>query len=219
MDTKHLEQIGETFISHKLLYANILVAKPLFDRLGADLIGFTSIDDKARFCRIQCKYREIKKTTSVKIHSKYVVGAFVTFLYIRYDSKKYLYCFLPKDIQDIFKCKDNIFCLTITRKIITFLNSKMTIRFTKKKISAIIKLMKLSSPDAEIRRIASDIIVKAKKIIELQKKQYELANLVNEIKLLELEQKEDNEKLKILKEYMTFMKKHIKTTRKEEKKE
>ena len=42
MDTKHLEQIGETFIVSSLLDAEILVAKPFFDRLGTDLVGFSS---------------------------------------------------------------------------------------------------------------------------------------------------------------------------------
>jgi hypothetical protein len=52
MDTKRLEQIGETFVISSLLGAGILVAKPFFDQLGTDLVGFTSVDDKARLCPV-----------------------------------------------------------------------------------------------------------------------------------------------------------------------
>jgi len=120
MDTKRLEKIGESFVISSLLDENILVAKPFFDRLGTDLIGFTSIDDKAKFCRIQSKYRDLKISTFVQIDSEYVVGAFVLFLYIKADGKKYFYCLLPKDIKRILKQKTSkakkVYRLSITRK-------------------------------------------------------------------------------------------------------
>ena len=120
MDTKRLEQIGETFIVSKLLDADILVAKPFFDRMGADLIGFTSIDDKAKFCRIQCKYRGLKTKTHVQVNSEYVLGAFVLFIYVKSSQHKHFFCFLPNDIKKYFTLNNikgkNFFRLNITKK-------------------------------------------------------------------------------------------------------
>ena len=46
MDNKQLEQIGENLIVSTLLESEILLAKPFFDRHGADLIGFKAINDQ-----------------------------------------------------------------------------------------------------------------------------------------------------------------------------
>ncbi len=214
MDTKRLEQIGESFIVHKLLDEHILVTKPLFEQLGADLIGFTSIDDKARFCRIQCKYRELKKATPVKIDSKYVVGAFILFLYIKFDGKRHYYCLLPKDIRRIFKPKKNVFHLNITRKVLTSLDNKKFIKFTKAKVAAISKLMKASSPNAELKRMISDLIEKFRNLSELRHEHEKLQQLIHELEVTNLKKKACKENLKILEEYAGFMKKTIKSRRK-----
>ena len=157
LDTKRLENIGETFIVSRLLDENILVAKPFFDRLGTDLIGFTSIDDKARFCRIQCKYRELKKSTSVQVDSNYVVGAFVLFLYIKASGKRHFYCLLPDDITRILKLKEiknkKVYRLSITKTTLQSLEKDKYISFTQEKAAVVYKLMKASSPNVEFLRI------------------------------------------------------------------
>ena len=214
MDTKRLEQIGETFIVSNLLDAGILVAKPFFDRLGADLIGFTSIDNKGRFCRIQCKYRELKKTTSVQIDSKYVVGAFILFIYIKVASKRHFYCLLPDDIQRIFSHRaiktKSVFRLSITRRVAESLEKDKSIRFTQEKITAIYKLMKSSSPDSEFRRMISDLSKNFKKLTETRRKYTELNQLVHELEAKTVEKKAIEEKIEILEEYQGFMEKHCK---------
>ena len=211
MDTKRLEQIGETFIVSSLLDENILVAKPFFDLLGTDLIGFTSIDDKARFCRIQCKYRELKKSTSVQIDSKYVVGAFVLFLYIKADGKKHFFCLLPNDIKRILKQTSktkNIYRLSITRKTLQSMEEDKSISFTPKKAAAIFKLMKSSSPDLEFRRMVKGLFKNFKKLSKTQKEYIELSELLHKIEVTELERKALDEKIEILEEYQEIMVKY-----------
>ena len=214
MDTKHLEQIGETFIVSRLLDAGILVAKPFFDRCGADLVGLTSIDDKAKFCRIQCKYRELKKRTSVQINSKYVIGAFILFIYIKAENKGHLYCFLPKDIQRIFvhsvKTKMNVFRLSITKKALISLEKDKSISFTHEKIAAISKLLKSISPDAEFRHMVSGIVENVKKLTETQRKHTELSQLIHEIEVASLKKEVCEVEFKILEKYAGFVEEHIK---------
>jgi hypothetical protein len=221
MDTKRLEQIGELFIISRLLEEGILVAKPYFEQKGADLIGFKSFDDKARFCRIQCKYRELKKITPLDVNTEYVVGSFILFIYIKCDGKRHFYCLLPRDIHNIFKRKNRIFYLAITRKVLTILDNKASIQFTQSKISDISKLMKSSSPDAEYRRMFSGLVKKTKRFLilhrkreKLQKKIDRLGRIINQIKFLDKEIKANDEKIKILKEYTALMNKYIKLKRK-----
>jgi hypothetical protein len=191
MDTKRLEQIGETFIVSSLLDAGILVAKPFFERLGTDLIGFTSIDDRAKFCRIQCKYRELKTTTSAQVDSEYVIGAFVLFLYIKNANKRHFYCFLPEDIKRIFVHKvtkgKNLFRLSITQRAMLTLDDDSSISFTQKKVSAISELMKMSSPDTEFRRIVKGLIQNYKELTEKQREHTDLKQLMHDIEVTSLE--------------------------------
>ena len=84
-DTKKLEMIAEDLISHKLQRHDILVAKPKFDRSGGDLLAMLSVEDGARFCRIQCKGRSLytpRSKNKVVIRNEYVTDSFITFLYI-----------------------------------------------------------------------------------------------------------------------------------------
>ena len=83
MDTTHLEYTAEDLISHKLMQAGLLVAKPKFDREGTDLLALLQMADGVKFCRIQCKGRSIKDSNSnIKIPTSYVTNGFVLF-YIR----------------------------------------------------------------------------------------------------------------------------------------
>ncbi len=211
MDTKLLEQIGETFIISSLLDQSILVAKPHFDQLGTDLIGFTSIDDKAKFCRIQCKYRELRKTTPIQIDSNYVVGAFVLFLYIKADGKKHFYCLLPKDIKHIFKQKSKnkkFYQLSISRKTLQELEEDKSIRFTPERAVAIRNLMKFSSPDLEFRRMVKDVFKNFKNLSKKQQEYIEMSKLLHKISVTELERKTLEEKIEVLEEYQEIMKYH-----------
>ena len=76
------EHAAEQLIAHKLITYDVLVAKPLFDIDGADLLGFCEVKDGARFCRIQSKGRSVIKSpkTIAKTKSKYVQGAYIVFV-------------------------------------------------------------------------------------------------------------------------------------------
>lgn len=78
MDTTHKGNIGEHATALSLQRAGFLVAKPYFDKDGADLLAFAHIGDGAKFARVQCKYRQPK--TSIKVPTQYAEGAFVCFL-------------------------------------------------------------------------------------------------------------------------------------------
>ena len=213
MDTKRLEQIGETFIIYRLLEAGILVAKPFFDRLGSDLIGFISVDDKTSFCRIQCKYRGVKKATCVEIDKKYVTGAFILFLYVKIQQERHLFCFLPKDIRRTFtqgrQRTKNIFRLQISRKSTESLLKDKAIAFTRKKVTAISNLMQSSPPNSEIRRMVSNLAQKMKKLERMRRECDELQQLIHGAKIADMEKKACEEKLEILEEYMGLLGKNI----------
>jgi hypothetical protein len=214
VDTKCLEQVGETFVIHSLLDAGILVAKPCFDQSGCDLIGFTSVDDKARFCRIQCKYRGVKTATYVEIDTNYVVGAFVLFVYVKTQQDRHFFCFLPEDIRRIFtqhtQGTKSVFRLSITRKTAVSLAKDKAISFTGEKVTAISNLMKSSSPDSEFRQLVSGLVRNVKEITRIQREHAKLQQLVHEIKIADLEKKACEEKLELLKEYMGFLEEHKK---------
>ena len=84
MDTTKLEYTAEDLIAHVLQRSGLLVAKPKFDREGADLLAFAELADGVKFCRIQCKGRTIINSisTNIKIPKSYVSPSFVLFLFI-----------------------------------------------------------------------------------------------------------------------------------------
>jgi hypothetical protein len=99
VDTKRIEHIAEARISAELQQAELLVAKPWFDREGTDLLVFDEMKDGVKFCRIQCKGRSLgKRSSSVAVPSAYVTNGFVVILCVLMDQAQRLYCFLASDI-------------------------------------------------------------------------------------------------------------------------
>ncbi len=213
MDTKRLEQIGETFVISRLLGASILVTKPFFDQSGTDLVGFTSVDDRGRFCRIQCKYRELKKRTSVEVDSKYVVGAFVLFLYLKVKKATHLFCFLPEDIRQVFKKSSkgagSVFRLSITQKTALSLAKFEAIDFTQERVKAILDLMKSSSPDFEFRQLIPDLIQKMRKMMKIHQEYEKLQKLLHEFEVATLRKDACDVQIKMLKEHMALLEEQI----------
>jgi len=212
MYTKHLEHIGESLVIYSLLEAGILVAKPFFDKAGADLVGITSVDNRAKICRIQCKYRELKTRTSVVVDSEYVKGAFVLFLYLKFDGEKHLLCFLPKDIRKFYrkghlKNKD-VYRLSINSKTFSQLTSNNSLMFTEAKVNNLNKLISESSSDMEMRRLAKDMIRKSRELINTHQKADRLKDIIHQIKILDIEKKANEEKMEILQDYVQFMEKY-----------
>lgn len=110
-DTAHKEKIAENEIASVLGRRGLLVAKPFFDQRGADLLAFLHICGGAKFCRIQCKYRQEQSSVEIPVH--YVLGAFVCIVYVvpKVEStigspQHSLYCFFPDDISGWNKPRD-----------------------------------------------------------------------------------------------------------------
>jgi len=212
MYTKHLENIGESFVKATLLEEGMLVSKPSFDQFGADLIVFTSVDDRAKVGRIQCKYRELKSRTSVVIDSSYVTGAFVLFLYLKTSDGKVLLCFLPKDIRRHFTKTNHqskkMFRLEITSKTVANLIQKFNRRFTSSKIPEIYDLIRKSSPDLEIQRMLKGLVHRSKEIKTIRDKRDKLKKITHELEVIDIEKKAAKEQLEILQEYRRYMELH-----------
>jgi hypothetical protein len=114
VDTKQLENIAEDRISHELSNANLLVAKPRFDQQGTDLVAFMEMRDGVKFCRIQCKGRNITRSNcSIRIPSSYVSNAFIVVLYLDIGSSRNLYCFFASEIQEWRKTRDDQYQLSL----------------------------------------------------------------------------------------------------------
>lgn len=99
-----MEMIAEDLISHFLQRNGVLVAKPKFDNEGGDLLAMLTVEDGARFCRIQSKGRSLfdKSTTrSITIPTSYVTESYVVMIYIddgKFE-KTHLYCCFSDDLR------------------------------------------------------------------------------------------------------------------------
>lgn len=213
MDTRNLEQRAETLITHHLLEAGILPTKPFFDHLGADLIGFTSVDDRGRFCRIQCKYRTLKARASVTINASYVDGAFVLFVYVRSADDKWLYCFMPEDIRQVFRCSStaagSVYRLEISKNTIPPLAEYDYFQYQEERNIALFHLMKITSPNAELQKMILDLRKNMQDVSQLRQKHDDLQKLIHEFELMDIQEKAGEEQLKILKEYAEVLEQQL----------
>ncbi len=154
MDTTKLEYTAEDLIAHVLQRSGILVAKPKFDREGADLLAFAELADGVKFCRIQCKGRTITdaNSTNVKIPRSYVSPSLVVFLYV--DSGELqdvnLYCFFSSDIEQWSILKDD-FVLSIPGG--SFQRKLKFYKFNSTKIGLIKAVIANAEAKGEFRRI------------------------------------------------------------------
>lgn len=100
-DTKKAERIGVAHICSEFQFRDIMVAEPLSDCDGADLIAAHTFGDSVKFIRLQSKYRTIKKGTYIRIPVSYVKNDLVVCLVLATSDKstKNLYCFLPNEIK------------------------------------------------------------------------------------------------------------------------
>jgi len=206
MDTTHLEYTAEDLIAHKLQRSGLLVAKPKFDRDGADLIALLDVADGAKFCRIQCKGRSLKssKNSNVKIPADYVSGSFFAFLYVDTgDSETYIFCFSVSDIKIHWDHKTdnnkNFYSLNIYKN--TFLDTSnssnlLSFSFDPAKIDLIKEDIKKSNSKKEIKLI--ELVKTQKELIGITKDYYELKTIVSKIRHLEEIQELHGENLKTL---------------------
>lgn len=214
MDTIYLEYISEDFIAHKLQRGGLLVAKPKFDRDGADLIALMEVADGAKFGRIQCKGRTLisSNNSNVTIPKEYVKGAFFVFLYVDIgDSEPYIFCFSAEEIIRYWKLKTEqksqkqIYYLGISKG--SFLNSDKESNFlrfslTNDRIDQIKEIIEKSNSKEEIELF--NLLKQQQKLIKKNDKLYQLEKLINEIEHADELIKEINEKQTFLEKQYTI---------------
>ena len=146
MDNSILEYTAEDLIAHKLQRSGILVAKPKFDNIGADLLAFLAVSDGAKFCRIQCKGRTVRNTaeSSVNVPCDYVTDGFVLFLFVETGNKDttLLYCFLANDITEYWKLTKDKKQFRLRLNGQTFQTDLSNFLFDETKIAGIISVIK-----------------------------------------------------------------------------
>jgi len=196
MDTTHLENIAEDLIAHELQRGGLLVAKPKFDRKGADLIALMEINDAAKFCKIQCKGRSLKNSTKTNITfpEEYLTHAFVLILYIENDdNRKHLFCFFNDDIKNKWKLvkrqknpqKSNYY-LYINKNSLSdqiLPGDLANYYFNINTIDRIKDVIRTSHSAIEIRLF--EIIEQQQELYKITKRKNDLVNLLKELKQLE----------------------------------
>ena len=210
MDTSHMEYTAEDLISHKLSRAGLLVAKPKFDRDGADLLGFMNVKKGTKFCRIQCKGRSLinSKSSNVEVLKNYVSGAFVLFLFIDDGSKDAtnLFCFFTNDIERNWKLKTHeesskdFYRLSFSRTSFNKTNEQQSLlkySVTEDKIEEIKSIIKNSDSEKEFDKMF-DLIKQQEQLLKLQKEHSELQLLINKIKHIDEVKAILKDKIKIM---------------------
>lgn len=209
MDTKTQEHIAENMISSKLLAAGILVAKPLFDEQGGDLLGLNSGTEKAQLCRIQCKYRDCTKKTNITLPSAYVAGAFVLFIYLKQHTEYHLLCFLPSDFGRYFKERQDgekkVLRLSITVSSAKRLILDPVLAFSKSKVEDIKALMQASSPISEFHRAFLKIVQTHKNLQQVRERTDSLKGLLHKYEIATLKKQAIEEQVKILQDYLSVV--------------
>lgn len=212
-DTKSLEELAERTISGLLIRSGILLAKPMFDQLGGDLIGFSTASEKAALCRIQCKYRDCTKRSQVVIDSQYVTGAFVLFLYLKLPNDAKVACLLPPDVKRLFRAgtvkKKAVLRLSLTEKSAASFAQDTTVQFTPDKADEIKKLMKAASPVTELHHASVRVMKSADELITATNRRAQLEKLMLQFRLAETKKKAAEESLEILGEYKALIDRRI----------
>ena len=191
MDTAHLENTAEDYISSILQRGSLFIAKPKFDKRGADLIALLEVDDGAKFCRIQCKGRTLikNKHSTITILKEYVQGAFIVMIYIEIgNTEPYILCFTANEIADFWLFKKTsrgkeLFSLTISKNKLLDPNNKHSLNkfsFCDERLNHIKEIIIKSYSKEEFALV--NLIKEQQKLIKLKDKHQELEKLIMKIK-------------------------------------
>jgi hypothetical protein len=179
----HLEKIAEDYISFKLQDEGFLVAKPKFDKNGADLIVFITFANGSKFGRIQSKGRSLLQTphTEISIPFNHVKEPFFLFVYIKYMPSNNLYVFFAEEIKKWNLSNDN-YILNISKKNI---DDGLLDRFllNENKISKIKNIIKRTTSEQE--REMFNLIKLSQDINKKEREIRKLKSLINEYKIVE----------------------------------
>ena len=108
---QRMAKIAEDIVSAKLLSSDIITVKPTVDINGADLLAIMTVQDGAKFARLQCKGRSLltpQSSNRVVIPESYVTGTFTCFVYIQEgpEMREHLLCFFAFDIKQRWKLSE-----------------------------------------------------------------------------------------------------------------
>jgi len=182
MDTTHIACTAENLISYKLQHSGLLVAKPKFDRDGADLLVFMGVGEGTKFCRVQCKGRSLLKSNSsnVEVFKSYVTNAFILLLFVDdgNESKLNLFCFFSDDIQKNWKLKTyndsskDFYRLSFSKSVFTNMDKKGNLidyTLNEHKIERIKDVIKQSDTKYELKQLF-DLIKKQNELVNYRRK-------------------------------------------------
>lgn len=151
-DTKLLEYVALHLITHRLLKAGLLVALPSFDSEGTDLLILTEVNEHAKICRAQSKYRSLirSSSSSISIPATYLSANLVVFLFIDDGSESYehLYCFFEDDVSIWRKNSDNNHVLSFSKN--TFSENLIAYVLNEKRIERIRSILETVDTHKEI---------------------------------------------------------------------
>lgn len=152
-DTKQLEHIAIDLICHNLLKAGLLVARPEFDTRAADLLVLMTVEEDAKFCRVQAKYRSLstQRSCTLCIATRYVSPSLVVFLYIESGDSRAdnLFTFFHNDLAKWKVNAKHEYSLTVNRS--HFKEALSRFRYDDQKSYRIKELLKRSNAASESR--------------------------------------------------------------------
>jgi hypothetical protein len=189
-DTTHMAYTAEDYVAYKLQAAGLLVAKPKFDRDGTDLILLITVENGAKFGRVQCKGRSLRNShqTNVLVPRDYVKGPFFLFLYLNYRAGEDLYLFFTDDIKD-WNVLDDQYVRYIDRNDVDN-GSMRSFLFEPSKIDRIVEIIKRTTSELEKEmyralKMGMEAIKKQDEARKLAELIYEIRSTVKEKELAE----------------------------------
>ncbi len=212
-DTKKWEMIAEFRIASDLLASGVLVAKPFFDQLGGDLIGFINGDNTGFTCRVQCKYRDCSRRSEVRIPVEYTENAFLLCLYLVLPDRNGQAFLLPDDIRKRFATgrmhSKDVLRLTLTPATAVALIDDRDLALTPEKVKEIKSLTKSSSALARMFQDSRKVIDSARKAMESRERAEKLQSLLYEARIAEIQRKSAEDHLATMQEYIALLESQI----------
>jgi len=218
MDTTHIAYTAEDLISHKLQRSGLLVAKPKFDREGADLLVLMAVKDGAKFCRVQCKGRSLINSASsnVEVPKIYVEGAFILCLFVDDGNirETNLFCFFPNDIKKrwVLKTSDDpakdFYLLTFSKTTFNDINKDGNLTeyaLTNDKIEGIKDIIRLGNTTEELKKLVLDLLEKHDELSKLNEKRHKVMDAVKDLRHLAEIKRMTEEKIEILEEHYQLL--------------
>lgn len=142
VDNSIFEKEAEYRIQVKLINFGILISKPIFDQLGADLIALDSLSNENKYLRVQCKGRGLisSKNTNISIPKEYVSDSFVLLLYLKtIENLNLIYCFFPDDIRNWEHSNKSNYIIRLTNR--NYINKLQDFKITLEKVNKIKKMI------------------------------------------------------------------------------